>query len=171
MGFRGFWGSRLALYTGNRAWYGVGMPAPLNVDREAVRVLVVALGARPAARQMGIPEDTVLAWSARFGWLEGTKPTQALPKSMQPKTAIGASVAPAEALADAMENLSERSKLGFLKASARVAEHLADENDPEMLLARAKAASGWAKTAALAGGWSNGSGTVQVSVGLRLEMD
>lgn len=147
------------------------MPAPLNVDREAVRVLAVAVGVREAARQLNIPEATVQAWSARGGW----KPNEAREQRVIAVAATKVQPSgpnPAEAMANAMENLSERSKLGFLKASARVAEHLADENDPEMLLARAKAASGWAKTAALAGGWSNGSGTtVQVSVGLRLEMD
>lgn len=152
------------------------MPAPLNVDREAVRVLAVAVGVREAARQMGLDENTVMQWSARYGWLKNTKPTQPLPKSMQPVdvvTVSGVSVSPAEALSNAMETLSTNAKLGFLKASARVAEHLADDPDPESLLARAKSAAGWAKTASLAGGWAakDGATTVQVSVGLRLEMD
>lgn len=155
------------------------MPAPLNVDREAVRVLVVALGVRQAAREMGLSEDTVSAWSARGEWLKKDAEMRelGLTRVREREEAAGrvqaiASKSPSDALADVLSDLSQRSKLGFLKASARVAEHLAREEDADALLARAKSASGWAKTAALAGGWAGAaSTTVQVSVGLRLEMD
>jgi hypothetical protein len=38
------------------------------VDREAVRVLAIELGAREAARRLGIKESTVLSWAKRCDW-------------------------------------------------------------------------------------------------------
>jgi Putative ATPase subunit of terminase (gpP-like) len=39
-----------------------------HVDREAVRVLAIAVGGREAARELGIKESTVLSWAKRYGW-------------------------------------------------------------------------------------------------------
>jgi uncharacterized protein YjcR len=39
-----------------------------TADREAVRVLAIELGAREAARRLGIKESTVLSWARRYGW-------------------------------------------------------------------------------------------------------
>lgn len=38
------------------------------VDREAVRVLAIELGAREAARRLGLNEDTVCSWARRYKW-------------------------------------------------------------------------------------------------------
>jgi transposase-like protein len=35
------------------------------VDREAVRILAIELGAREAARKLGLNENTVLSWARR----------------------------------------------------------------------------------------------------------
>jgi transposase-like protein len=37
-------------------------------DREAVRVLAIELGAREAARRLGLNPNTVLSWSKRYNW-------------------------------------------------------------------------------------------------------
>jgi len=146
------------------------MSAPLDVDREAVRVLVVALGVRQAAREMGLNEDTVSAWSARYGWLKHLRAAPVVPASLV-RIASNASKQPAEALADALESLSTRSRIGFAKASAKVAEKLAD-TEAEALVGMSAEAKSWAQTAAIAHSWSGGAGTtVQVSVGLRLDME
>lgn len=149
-----------------------GMPAlqPLDIDREAVRVLVVAIGVRPAARELGLSEDTVAAWSARGGWLAHTREKPVLPATMEP-VASGASKSPADALADVMSDLDRRSKLGFAKASAKVAEDAADK-PVAALIEDAQAINTWAKTASLAHGWAGSAGaTVNVAVALRLDMD
>jgi len=39
-----------------------------TVDREAVRVLAIELGAREAARRLGLKEGTVLSWASRYKW-------------------------------------------------------------------------------------------------------
>jgi predicted site-specific integrase-resolvase len=38
------------------------------IDREAVRVLAILIGAREAARRLGIKESTLLSWSHRGKW-------------------------------------------------------------------------------------------------------
>jgi hypothetical protein len=39
-----------------------------SIDRESVRVLALQIGARAAARRLGINEKTVLSWSHRGKW-------------------------------------------------------------------------------------------------------
>ena len=39
-----------------------------RINRESVRVLAQAIGARAAARSLGINEKTVLSWSHRGKW-------------------------------------------------------------------------------------------------------
>jgi len=38
------------------------------VSREAVRILALSIGAREAARRLGIKESTLLSWSHRLKW-------------------------------------------------------------------------------------------------------
>lgn len=145
------------------------MPVALDIDKEAVRVLVVAIGARAAARELGLDENTVLQWSARGGWLEKVRPTQALPLSMQPKaviTVIGEPVkAPAEALAAILADHERQTKLSL----ARTARTNAAEAELAGLAGAGDALS-TGKLAALVHGWSSGPATtVNVAIALRLE--
>lgn len=155
------------------------MPAALDIDREAVRLLIVSgLGVRQAAREMGIPEDTVLAWSARYGWTQKAAEIRekavAVVRAREEARGIvqsSAIKAPVDALATVMEELGARSRIGFAKASAKVAEDLADAT-PDKLILVAQEAQQWAKTAALAHGWQAvGGATVNVAVALRLDME
>lgn len=85
------------------------MPAALNVDREAVRTLAVAVGVREAARQMDIPEATVQAWSARGEWF--VNPVQP-PTVIQPTTIA---TKPANALQNSMLRRRDKGKLYLSK--------------------------------------------------------
>ena len=42
--------------------------ARLSINRESVRVLAQEIGARAAARRLGLNEKTVLSWSHRGKW-------------------------------------------------------------------------------------------------------
>lgn len=133
------------------------MPAAIDVDREQVRMLVLSVGCREAARQMGLNEDTVSAWSARGGWLAhitnpappGPKPASMIPASSASKSAV-------DALQEALTTLSGKTKLGLLKASAKAAEALAAK-DGESLLGLGAEAKAWADTGARAGNWADAS--------------
>ncbi len=41
---------------------------PISIDKEAVRMLAIEIGVRPAARQLGLDEDRVCQWSHRGNW-------------------------------------------------------------------------------------------------------
>ena len=108
-------------YSGKRS----AMPPPLDVDKEDVRVLVVAVGPREAARQMGLKEATVNQWSARGGWLEHLRPENQpkAPVSMAPRTVTGVTN-PASALQNTLLERRDKTKLGLSKWAARSSKHL-----------------------------------------------
>lgn len=112
------------------------MPAPLAVDKEQVRMLVLAVGVREAARQTGINENTVLDWSSRGNWLAEVRPTPAkfaLPASM--RGAI-APISPADALQNTLNDRHKHTKLGLSLFTARAA-RMASKLPKEALLANA----------------------------------
>jgi hypothetical protein len=88
----------------------------LDVNREAVRTLVIAIGVRAAARQLGLNEDTVSAWSARGKWLQLPKP------ATQFQPASNASIAPADALANILQEQGRTTKLNLSKAAGKAAD-------------------------------------------------
>jgi hypothetical protein len=94
-----------------------------QVDRDAVRTLAVAIGVRQAARQLGIPEPTVQAWSARGKWFQDPpKP----PTITNPRGATIATTTPAAALAEHLTEHSNRSRLGLSKAITKASERFAE---------------------------------------------
>lgn len=115
-------------------------------------MLALSVGVREAARQMGLSEEAVMKWSQRENWFRQPEKAVALPPTMQPVIVRTVRTAP-EALAESLEDLSKRSRIGFAKASVKVAESLA-RKEPDELLEQAQSAQAWAKTAATAGNWA-----------------
>lgn len=97
------------------------MPAPLNVNREAVKTLALAIGVRQAAREMGLPEKTVLAWSHRGKWMDDKTAVINGQRSVQ----SSAVKAPSVAMSDALAKLGETSRVHLAKAGAKASRHLA----------------------------------------------
>lgn len=151
------------------------MAAPsLAVNREAVRVLVLAVGVREAARQMGLNEDTVSAWSARGKWLEAfRKPSPTPPKSMQQivpkhvsKLASNASTAP-EALENVLKRNGEATRLSLSKAARKGASALA-AGTPDKVLRHHKALQSLVTASAKVDGWGAQEGNQAASFTLNL---
>lgn len=144
------------------------MPPPLNIDKEAVRVLVVAVGAREAARQMGLSESTVMQWSARGKWLAHTRPEPPhLPVSMQPTAVIGVST-PADALRDALAadgNLVKTQTMRFARLATAHAASKA-ESDPATALEQAGNIKQVVQAAAIAGGWQSATQGVELRLAI-----
>ena len=95
----------------------------LPVDREAVRVLAIELGAREAARRVGVNESTVLSWARRDKWK--------LPKRTGGATKASASAItlrskPGDVLIASHEELAERSRTAILQAGTKAAEAARD---------------------------------------------
>ena len=127
------------------------MPATLEIDREAVKVLVMELGCREAARRMGLNENTVMAWSRRFGWLETRPANVPLPPSViQPaRNARTAS----EALADAYKDDRVQTRLAMSRATRKAATALEQKDGNSLLSDGGTTLKTVAQAASLVHGW------------------
>lgn len=130
--------------------HSVLMPAALDVNRDAIKTLVLAVGCTEASKQTGIPLNTILSWSARGKWLDLSPVKPNLPPTVRP-IAINAISAP-EALKASLSDDSKRSKIGFSKAARKVAEHLA-EASPAEIMKRSGQLLNTVKAAATVHGW------------------
>lgn len=137
------------------------MPAPIAVDKEQVRMLVLNVGVREAARQCGINEKTVLHWSHTNKWLADTRPSPA--KLPPPASQIGSvvSVAPADALGNILAQQSKTTRLNLARAVERASEQARDHDDP---LGAARNIKETAATASMLHNWDAGSAKVNVNI-------
>jgi hypothetical protein len=97
------------------------------VDWEAVRVLAIELGAREAARRLGIKESTVLSRAKRDKWKLLKRKGGATLKSAN---AITLQSKPGDVLIATHKELEERTKSGLAQATARAAEAAAEAEEP-----------------------------------------
>lgn len=118
------------------------MPKPLNVNREAIKALAVVHGPREAARLAGLPEATVLAWSARGKWGQA-KPLPA--QSIRNQS-------PSEALRSTIDHRSNKTRLHLSKAVSKAAKHLA-KAAPTEILSRSRQMNDVARTSSVTFGW------------------
>jgi hypothetical protein len=86
-----------------------------SADREAVRVLAIEIGAREAARKLGLKENTVLCWARREKWN--------LPKRTGGPKAIELQSKPGDVLIPEHERLEGQTRTGLSRAAATAAEH------------------------------------------------
>ena len=90
------------------------------IDREAVRVLAIELGAREAARRLGIKESTLLSWSHRLKWK--------LPRRKVGRPPLDLKVSPGDVLLD-YKRRGGLTRMDIATAAARAAERLAGTCD------------------------------------------
>lgn len=112
------------------------MPAPLAVDKEQVRMLVLAVGVREAARQLGIKEATVQDWSATGKWLAQTRSIPAIIAAPVYSGRPTNPTKPADALQKVLVERQNHTKLGLSLFTARAA-RAASRLPKEALLANA----------------------------------
>jgi hypothetical protein len=86
------------------------------VSREAVRVLALSIGAREAARRLGIKESTLLSWSHRLKWR--------LPRHKVGRPPLDLKVSPGDVLLD-YKRRGGLTRMDMATAAARAAERLA----------------------------------------------
>ena len=90
------------------------------VDREAVRMLAIELGAREAARRLSIKESTVLSWARRYNWK--------LPKrSGGGSNAITPQSKPGDTLIATHKELEETTKTALMQTLAKAAQAVAQK--------------------------------------------
>ena len=86
------------------------------VDREAVHMLALSIGAREAARRLGIKESTLLSWSHRLKWK--------LPRHKVGRPPLELKVSPGDVLLD-YKLRGGLTRTDIYKAAAGAAERLA----------------------------------------------
>ena len=126
------------------------MPAPLAVDRDAVKAHAITHGVREAARAFDLSEETVKAWSRREGWLANAGKlvcTQPLPASIRPVQRAPDAPKASEAARNTLERLGARAKLNAAKTAVNGFRHSA-KLDGESVLDRASDLASLSKLAA-----------------------
>jgi hypothetical protein len=86
------------------------------VSREAVRILALSIGAREAARRLGIKESTLLSWSHRLKWR--------LPRRKVGRPPLDLKASPGDVLLDYKRH-GGLTRMDMATAAARAAERLA----------------------------------------------
>jgi hypothetical protein len=87
------------------------------------------IGLREIARNMGLPEGTVLARAKREGWTGGIQSAKALAKREDAKPAVS----PVEAAAMSMQKRGERHVERMAGVSERAVDHIETMDGPEIL--------------------------------------
>lgn len=144
------------------------MPAPLDVDREALEVLVKAVGVREAARQTGIAVPTLGAMSSRNGWLRQAQADAApspemLPPSMRPVHTVHTK--PSEAMGNALRELGDKTKSRLARGLARGALTVAHLKG-SAVLDRAQQVKALADAGAKLHGWDKADGAPTSLLGI-----
>ena len=140
------------------------MPPPINIDRDQVRMLVLSVGVRDAARQLNLSENTVKSWSLRGHWLDVCRQQPPpLPPSVRPVAAPNAPT-PADALSNTLLDDSNCTKIAMSRAARRGAEHVAGLDRPADILAVSKSLANLARVAAQVHGWGGEQGPVGLNV-------
>ena len=94
-----------------------------TVDRESVRVLAIELGAREAARRLGLNPNTVLSWARRYDW-------KLLDRRDIGRPAINPSalsLQSGDVLVDEHKRLEGQTKTALMQTTAKVATHSAQK--------------------------------------------
>jgi putative ATPase subunit gpP of terminase len=95
-----------------------------TVDREAVRMLAIELGAREAARRLGIKQSTVLSWARRYDW---KLPKRKGGATLKNAAAITMQSTPAEALIATHKELEGVTKTALMQTLAKAAQQVAQK--------------------------------------------
>ena len=109
------------------------------------------IGLREIARNMHVPEGTVLARANREGWTQQIAAAKQASASSQ-SNAITPS--PLQSIAAVMAELGGKTKIGFAKAAHKVARHCAAE-DADVLMDKSQSARHWSAIAGTVHGWNN----------------
>ncbi len=96
------------------------MPAPLDVDRDQVKMLALELGMAEASRRTGIPDGTIRQWANRGHWFDPVPIP--VTKQKQPVTGV---TKPADVLAQVISENKLATRSGLAQFTADAATKLA----------------------------------------------
>lgn len=139
------------------------MPAPLAVDREQVRIVALAVGVREAARQYELPEATVQAWSARYGWFAKEEAVATVQEAAKERVRERQGLQPAatKSAAEVLKAYDGETRFSLAKGIAAGARAVSEMDGQEVLMS-APLVSQLAKSAAVVHGWTGNSAQVSI---------
>lgn len=141
------------------------MPAALDVDWEAIKTLAIAVGAREAARRLGMSEDAVRQRCTRERWMADLPRSQTLPLSVRQPVATVAT--PSQVMAASMREKAVRGRAAALTAGCKALERIAEMDADELILPEsADVALKWTKQHATAAGYGAGDGVAKVALNI-----
>lgn len=137
------------------------MPAALEVDKDAVKLVAFQIGVREAARQFGLDEERVLKWSQREKWGEQfALVKQRTAVAMDEKRGSSNVRSPLEVLA----SLGDRSKLRAAKVGDNTLKAIGKRKE-DRLIASAPAYLATVNALAKVHGWGEApASTVNLAV-------
>jgi hypothetical protein len=142
------------------------MPAALDVNWEAIKLLAQQIGVREAARRVGLKEEAVMQRSAREGWLRDMPRSQPLPPTMLQRVS-GVSDAP-KASVNYLKDVLLETRTEHAKTALAVAKDMSSwvQEQPSAMRDKdnAQALLSNAKHAALAGGWQDQAPTAKINL-------
>lgn len=143
------------------------MPAALDIDKGQVQMLVLTYGVREAARQLGIPEGTVQAWSARGKWLIDAPRSQPLPPTVV-RRATDATIAPVNALQQTMKYDAVHGRAYGLRLTRRALENIDKKNTDDQLCTKdnVEMIGSLIKSAATAGGYGSQDAIAKIALNI-----
>lgn len=116
-------------------------------------MLVLQVGCREAARQLGLEETTVTQWSSRYGWLRDLPRSTPLPPSM--RKPVANVITPAQAMAQLMAEKAIKGRFHALVATEKALGHMADMSPAELCdKDTAQTLHTHVKSASIAGGYA-----------------
>jgi hypothetical protein len=127
-----------------------------SLDREAIRVLAIELGAREAARRTGVNENTILSWSRRYKWN--------LPKRTGGPKTIELQSKPGDVLIASHKELEGATKTGLMLTAAKAATKAAQK--PPLDVSNTSQLRDLAQSAARIFGWGEDGMTVHANQAL-----
>lgn len=136
-----------------------------EAQREAVKVLAIAVGVREAARQTGLEENRVLKWSERYRWFKNEPKPQ--PPTVRKDNVITV-IKPSDALANALSEDGKETKLSLSRSIRKAAKHVDTELDGREVFQGSDKVKHLVGAASMVHGWEKeeeGSGTLS---GLRV---
>lgn len=130
------------------------MPAALEVDKEQVRIIALAVGVREAARQFGLSEGTVSYWSAKEGWMDKQEQVEAAQAMAIERVKSKQGVQAVPSGAQVMEGMNGETRYGHAVGAHKVAQKIQTMDADELFLSapllaqhakHAQAVFGWAQ--------------------------
>jgi hypothetical protein len=132
----------------------------IDIDKESVKVLVIAIGVKETAKKLGIPLSTICNWSAKGKWLK-TPEADAVRYEKRPE----GSMSPSEALRETLLELGARTKLGLSRALANGADSVSQMDGAEVL-ENAEPIGQMVRAASTIHGWAETSNSAPIQVSI-----